>query len=273
MAVEIIKLVFGLPPQKGMTQVTKLVFLKLADHANLNGLCWPSHGLIANQCWLSKSAIKSHIKTLQKAGLLSIQHRKNGSINQSNYYRINLNLLQQLASSEKNPQEHQATEDEAIEDLPIGHDMTDSGASEDPRTINESSVKPSTESSCYKRDKKEATTTKKMTVFIDDWQASDSLITACLAMPNSININIDEELEKFRDYYLSKWEARADWNASFRNWCRNAIDRQKNRPAANSRNLNQPMSLSDKARRANEAFLSSNPETTSSNADIIEHIA
>lgn len=271
MSVKLIQQVFALPPQQGFTNVTKLVFLKLADNANETGICWPSHGLIEDQCWLSKSAVKVHIKKLQKVGLLTIQHRKNGATNQSNYYQINLNLLRQLGA-QQNPPGHDVTDGEASENPPLGHNMTDGGASCDYRTINESSVKPSNEPSFFKRDKKEATTTKKTTVFIDEWQASDDLIMSCLAMPNYTKIDIQHELEKFKDYYLSKGEQRADWNASFRNWWRNAIDRQKNRPAT-SRNFNQPMSLSDKARRANEAFLSSNPETTSSNAAIFEHIA
>jgi hypothetical protein len=79
-------------------------------------------------------------------------------------------------------------------------------------------------------------------------------------MPNCTSIDIDQELEKFKDYYLAKGEARANWDASFRNWLRNAIDRQKNRPAANSRYFNQPLSISEKASQANQAFLNSTAE-------------
>lgn len=271
MSVALIQQVFNLPQQQGFTNVTKLVFLKLADNANDKGICWPSHGLLENQCWLSKSAVKSHIKKLQKAGFLSIQYRKNGPVNQSNYYQINLKMLRQLATPE-NPLGHQATEDGSSDTLPLGHDMTDLGTSYDPRTVKEPSVKPSTEPSFFKHEQKKRNASNKQTSSIEGWQASDDLIAACLAMPNTVNLHIERELEKFKDYYLAKGEQRADWNASFRNWWRNAIDRQQNRPAT-SRNFNQPLSLSDKARRANEAFLSSNSETTSSNADIIEHIA
>lgn len=272
MAIELIKQVFELPPQHGFTNVTKLVFLKLADNANDKGICWPSHGLIEDQCWLSKSAVKAHIKKLQNAGFLSVQHRKSGTINQSNYYQIDMALLQQLTSP-KTALGHDVTEGGSSKNLPLGHDMTDGGASGDYRTIIESSVEPSGEPSFFKCEKKRETTSKKSITTIEDWQASDSLINTCLAMPNTANLHIEQELEKFKDYYLAKGEARANWDASFRNWWRNAIERHKTKPAANNRNFNQPLSLSDKARRANEAFLSSNPETTSSNADIIEHIA
>jgi hypothetical protein len=259
MAVALVQQVFGLPPQAGMTQVTKLVFLKLADNANDKGICWPSHGLIEDQCWLSKSAVKSHIKKLQQVGLISVTERKKGAVNQSNYYQINIELLRQLASPE-NPLGHQATEDGSSDTLPLGHDMTYSGALGDPITINESSVKPSTEPSFFKHEKKKRNASNKQTSSIEDWQASDELITTCVTMPNSTNIDIKQELEKFKDYYLAKGEARANWDASFRNWLRNAIDRQKNRPAANSRYFNQPLSISEKASQANQAFLNSTAE-------------
>ena len=258
MAISLVQQVFALPAQPSFTNVTKLVFLKLADNANAKGVCWPSHGWIEDQCWLSKSAVKAHLRKLQKAGLLTIQHRKNGATNQSNYYQINISLLNHLASSET-PQGHDVTEGGSSDTLPLGHDMTDGRASDDPRTVIEPSVKPSNEPSFFKRDKKEATTTKKTTVFIDEWQPSDQLITDCLERLLGMDIDIHQELEKFKDYYLSKGEQRADWNASFRNWWRNAIDRQKNRPAT-SRNFNRPLSLSDKASQANEAFLNSTAE-------------
>lgn len=268
MAIELIKKVFELPPQQGFTNATKLVFLKLADNASEKGVCWPSHGLIEEQCWLSKSAVKAHLKKLQKAGLLTIQHRKNGATNQSNYYQINISLLNHLASSET-PQGNDVTEGGSSDTLPLGHDMTDGRASDDPRTVIEPSVKPSNEPSFFKRDKKEATTTKKTTVFIDEWQVSDDLIMSCLAMPNCTNIDIQHELEKFKDYYLSKGEQRADWNASFRNWWRNAIARQLTKPAINGRYVNQPLSISDKASQANEAFLNSSPEKPQPDSFII----
>lgn len=156
MAISLMQQVFSLPPQQGFTNVTKLVFLKLTDHANAQGACWPSHGLIEDQCWLSKSAVKAHIKKLQNVGLLTVQHRKNGTINQSNYYQINISLLNHLASSE-NPRGHDVTEDEASENRALGHEMTDLGASDGHRTVIEPPVKPSGEPSFLRRRKRKAT--------------------------------------------------------------------------------------------------------------------
>ena len=40
----------------------KLVLLKLADNANDNGECWPSHGNIADHCEISERSAKAHVK-------------------------------------------------------------------------------------------------------------------------------------------------------------------------------------------------------------------
>lgn len=68
----------------------KLILIKLADHANDAGECWPSVQHIADQCEASKSSIKSHLKILEKEGYLKKIHRKKGSLNQSNIYILNL---------------------------------------------------------------------------------------------------------------------------------------------------------------------------------------
>lgn len=52
----------------------------------------------------------------------------------------------------------------------------------------------------------------------DTWQPS----TAHRALAAERRINIDEEADKFRDWVASKGETRKDWEATFRNWIRNA---------------------------------------------------
>ncbi|EMQ3722422.1 helix-turn-helix domain-containing protein, partial [Salmonella enterica subsp. enterica serovar Lubbock] len=48
----------------------KLVLIKLADNANDEGECWPSYQHIADQCEVSRSTVKSHIRALEDMGLL-----------------------------------------------------------------------------------------------------------------------------------------------------------------------------------------------------------
>ena len=54
----------------------KLVLIKLADNANDKGECWPSYQHIADQCEMSKSTVRKHIKDLSDSGFLWVENRK-----------------------------------------------------------------------------------------------------------------------------------------------------------------------------------------------------
>lgn len=68
----------------------KLVLIKLADNANDDGECWPSIKYIASECEMGVSTVRAHIKALADAGYLSVKHRRNGELNQSNLYQLTL---------------------------------------------------------------------------------------------------------------------------------------------------------------------------------------
>ncbi|WP_207268671.1 helix-turn-helix domain-containing protein, partial [Pseudomonas sp. GW460-LB5] len=64
----------------------KLVLIKLADNASDQGECWPSYQHIADQCEIARSTVKTHIRELEKAGLVRREFRRNGELNQSNVF-------------------------------------------------------------------------------------------------------------------------------------------------------------------------------------------
>lgn len=68
----------------------KLVLLKLADNANDQGECWPSYQHIADQCEISRSTVKAHIRELESAGFLRREFRRKGELNQSNIFHLAL---------------------------------------------------------------------------------------------------------------------------------------------------------------------------------------
>lgn len=68
------------------SSTAKLILLKMCDNANDKGECWPSQTLIAEQCELSKRAVITNIKKLEKLGLVTME--KFGK-NKNKYY-INL---------------------------------------------------------------------------------------------------------------------------------------------------------------------------------------
>ncbi|ELP8007736.1 helix-turn-helix domain-containing protein [Escherichia coli] len=74
----------------------KLVLIKLADNANDNGECWPSYQHVADQCEVSRSTVKSHIRALEEMGLLKREFRRKGKLNQSNVFYLTLDNAQQI---------------------------------------------------------------------------------------------------------------------------------------------------------------------------------
>lgn len=82
----------------------KLVLIKLADHANDKGICWPSYEHIAGQCEMSKRTVIRHIDELEKQGLIKVvQRKRNGEAhNRSNLYFLCLNHSDNLATDSDN---------------------------------------------------------------------------------------------------------------------------------------------------------------------------
>ena len=66
----------------------KLVLIKLADNANDEGLCWPSHSNIAEHCEMSKRSVINHINALSEASYLTIIPRIKDNKKQSNHYQL-----------------------------------------------------------------------------------------------------------------------------------------------------------------------------------------
>ena len=115
----------------------KLVLIKLADNANDMGECWPSYQHVADQCEIARSTVKSHIRELEKAGLVRREYRRKGELNQSNLFHLNLDggfspapgggAADDLPRSAENP-------GGAADDLPRAADDLGGGAADDPRT-------------------------------------------------------------------------------------------------------------------------------------------
>jgi predicted transcriptional regulator len=69
----------------------KLILLKLADHANEKGYCWPSIKNISDKCSIHKTTVHTILNKLEQLGYISRfrRNRDNGS-KMSNLYKINL---------------------------------------------------------------------------------------------------------------------------------------------------------------------------------------
>ena len=106
----------------------KLVLIKLADNANDQGECWPSYQHIADQCEIARSTVKSHIRELEKSGLLNREFRRDGELNKSNVFHLTLD------GAADNRVGRQMPEGGAADNPPGAADNLGGGAADNPRT-------------------------------------------------------------------------------------------------------------------------------------------
>ncbi|EBI3276644.1 helix-turn-helix domain-containing protein [Salmonella enterica] len=167
----------------------KLVLIKLADNANDEGECWPSYQHIADQCEVSRSTVKSHIRALEDMGLLKREFRRKGELNQSNVFYLTLDNAQQI------PPES-------------------GGAGADPRTYH--SFEPVKEPLERK---------KKPSSMPEGFSPSASH----QKMAEEFGISLQDEFDRFTDHHLSKGSKFIDWSRALNTWLRNARGFQKSR--------------------------------------------
>ncbi|EAO9771847.1 helix-turn-helix domain-containing protein [Salmonella enterica] len=167
----------------------KLVLIKLADNANDEGECWPSYQHIADQCEVSRSTVKIHIRALEDMGLLKREFRRKGELNQSNVFYLTLDNAQQI------PPES-------------------GGAGADPRTYH--SFEPVKEPLERK---------KKPSSMPEGFSPSASH----QKMAEEFGISLQDEFDKFTDHHLSKGSKFIDWSRALNTWLRNARGFQKSR--------------------------------------------
>lgn len=179
----------------------KLVLIKLADNANDEGECWPSYQHIADQCEVSRSTVKSHIRALEDMGLLKREFRRKGELNQSNVFYLTLDNAQQIPP----------------ESGGAGADLG-GGAGAAPRTYH--SFEPVKEPLERK---------KKPSSMPEGFSPSASH----QKMAEEFGISLQDEFDKFTDHHLSKGSKFIDWSRALNTWLRNARGFQKSR-ACNS---------------------------------------
>lgn len=186
----------------------KLVLIKLADNANDEGECWPSYQHIADQCEVSRSTVKSHIRALEDMGLLKREFRRKGELNQSNVFYLTLDNAQQIP-----PESGGAGDDRGGAGADLG-----GGAGADPRTYH--SFEPVKEPLERK---------KKPSSMPEGFSPSASH----QKMAEEFGISLQDEFDKFTDHHLSKGSKFIDWSRALNTWLRNARGFQKSR-ACNS---------------------------------------
>ena len=69
-------------------QGQKFVLIALCDHANDDGVCYPSQNKLAEKCSMSDRAIINHIKWLEQQGFIRKERRQSSQRRYSDLYQI-----------------------------------------------------------------------------------------------------------------------------------------------------------------------------------------
>ena len=68
----------------------KMLLLALFDHANDDGVCYPSQEKLAQKCSMGERTVISHIQWLERHGIVSRERRQNTQRRKSDLYQITL---------------------------------------------------------------------------------------------------------------------------------------------------------------------------------------
>ncbi len=163
----------------------KLVLLVLADHADDQGFCFPGTATISRRASVSERTLTRVLAKLEEQGYIarSRRHLANGNRTSDGY----------LLTPD------QATE-WRLDQPPSEHDQPPAVAS-----TGEPSVEPSVKKKAAHR-------------LPDNWEPSN----AHRLQAQMRGVDADYEAAKFRDWCLSNDARKSDWEATFRNWIRNA---------------------------------------------------
>lgn len=177
----------------------KFILVMLANYAsNEDGRCFPSISTLAEQTEMSRDSVMRAIKSLEVDEFLWVSRRSTDGVNLPNYYTLNLDNLRGVVAP------------------------CDQGSSTlRPGVVAQSdhnlSIKPIIEPSSKS---KEAKATRIPLDFTPEKEFASSL---------GLNTSqANSELDKFKDYWAAKPGkdgCKLDWQATWRNWIRNAVDR------------------------------------------------
>jgi DNA-binding transcriptional ArsR family regulator len=195
----------------------KLVLLALCDHANGQGECYPSVEAIARKCGMGQRTVQQHIGELESAGILIRRFRKG----RSTVYRLEPHNFCSTADSA-------APQDPTLQCAASGTSpqqiLQVTPADPAPISISEPSKKPSNNRQVVRG-----------TPLPPTWRLPGPWAEWALqTQPTWTATHVRFVAEKFRDHWTAlpgQRGIRADWLATWRNWCRNEKPTGQNRNA------------------------------------------
>lgn len=219
---------FALDGVPGLNPSQRLTLVSIGEWANHDGVCWPSHDLIAQRVGVTRRQVIRIIDQLEALGLVAKTHRNQ----HSNTYQ----MVDKLSASHVTPTSYQDVTHMSDVTLKadvtsVTPDVTFPASDVTPmasrcdthvtRTVKNHQLEPPIEPLESARAKK--TTAKKASQLSDEFVVTDDMFEWAWL---ELHIHGDEagrETEKFRDYHRAKGSTMKDWEAAWRNWMRNSV--------------------------------------------------
>lgn len=205
----------------------KAVLAALADHADTDGRCWPAIPRLQLYTGLSPRGVHGALMRVEALGLVTVV-RMHGRVNE---YYLNIGGSIKTSAPPAPPQEMRQRTKRANQRTSCATTSAPAAPSSAPAapepsvTVIEPSREPSVPRAARQGDRG--------TRLDPGWLPSD----ADRAFAAKAGLNPDVVAEEFRDYWIGCPGARgrkADWPATFRNWCRKNAERSK--PRASGQN-------------------------------------
>ena len=203
-----------------------LMLLAVADFSDDAGFCYPGIDTLAVKCRTTyRNAIRL-LDALVASGELEIRKGfgppvKGGRLN---LYRVRLEALEaQKGVSPTSPlsgveESKEVTPTPLLSVIQESKEVTsrvERGDIQSTQVVTPVSPKPSGN---HQKEPSVLSDTSRRSRIPSDWQPDDKLMA--WAQQKRPDLNLAEVVERFRDHWIAKGEARASWEASFRNWVR-----------------------------------------------------
>lgn len=201
--------------EQDCTGITKLVLIALAHyHRPSKPEPFPAFDTMAKLVGVSERSVRRSVDELEKLGLVSVK-RSTGY--HSNSYRLQIKPGQGVHDNPDTVSAYGGENPDNLSKEP-GQSVTN--------TRTQCPTNKDIRKDIRKRERKRATSTPAkfpLTESLQQW-----------AGKNAPGIDLKTETEKFLDYHRAKGNTHRDWTAAFRNWLRNAVKFQQQKPEQQS---------------------------------------
>lgn len=186
-------------------QKANAVLLAIAAHVGADGYCWPTRESIGVAVGLDGRTVTRHLSTLKQLGLIDIEPRSTNRGMGANAYRLKIPGGQN---------DYPASDRVDI--------LTTAGGQKQPDRV-DILTRPHKEQE--KEQEKEQSLpaapvrkSPRKCRLPDEWRPNAEAIEHA----SQCELDVSDQVERFRNHALDKARSSADWNAAFRTWCSNA---------------------------------------------------